>query len=548
MSVLKLQKNTRTLIMVLAALALLLLAEPTLARKDRGRKAKTRSNTSKSQKVEKSSRQPRSKQIRKTERKSRTRPAVSAKSTERRKVRRETAVSRKPRSVRRTLNKTRVARSTPVVRRSRGTKPESKIISDSHKRPRRHWPRKKPPEPKRKKRPSPSLSTSTRPSLSTRPARERSQHVRPSTEKSQHRIIDRNLKETVFRRRSSPVISRRKREITRRFKSPYRRRDSGRVRYREHRDVARKHRHRRRHDHVFRDRHRRLVNRIIWPRYRFILSYRWGPRVVFRYTYPYYHRKYVFVSLGGYWPIDYRYVRYYWYGWHPYYWSGYSPIASEVGGDTYNYYTYNYNYGDDETGQVYSTEPADGIRPVDHTTFADVRERMAQQAVEVPEDETQADRYFGQAVEAFEADDYGKAADKFAYAMKLADDDMVLPFAYAQALFADEKYTKAAEVLRSALKNVTPEKEGVFYPRGLYKDEDVLLEQIEKLSEKAEIFDFDADIQLLLGYQLLGIGEFDQAIEPLQKAGEDLQNADAAFVLLDLLEKIRTDENPGIDK
>ena len=40
------------------------------------------------------------------------------------------------------------------------------------------------------------------------------------------------------------------------------------------------------------------------------------------YYYPSYHRKYLFVSLGGYWPYSYRYQRYYWYGCHPYYWYG----------------------------------------------------------------------------------------------------------------------------------------------------------------------------------------------------------------------------------
>jgi hypothetical protein len=90
------------------------------------------------------------------------------------------------------------------------------------------------------------------------------------------------------------------------------------------------------------------------------------------------------------------------------------------------------------------------------------------------------------------------------------------------------------------LAKVRPEKEGVFYPRGLYPNEDVLLGQIDRLAEKAELFTFDADLQLLLGYQLLGIGEVDQAVEPLMYASKDLVNADAAAVLLELLEKIKT--------
>jgi hypothetical protein len=121
---------------------------------------------------------------------------------------------------------------------------------------------------------------------------------------------------------------------------------------------------------------------------------------------------------------------------------------------------------------------------------------------------------------------------------------MILPFAYAQALLANEQYTEAAGVLRAALAKVTPEKEGVFYPRGLYPGDDILFEQIDRLAEKAELYSFDADLQLLLGYQLLGIGKIDEAVEPLHQASQDLENAPAATVLLNLLEKIRA--NPDV--
>ncbi len=109
----------------------------------------------------------------------------------------------------------------------------------------------------------------------------------------------------------------------------------------------------------------------------------------------------------------------------------------------------------------------------------------------------------------------------------------------AQALLANEQYTEAANVLRSALEKVSPEKEGVFFARGLYPDDDVLSQQIDRLAEKAAAYSFDADLQLLWGYQLLGIGEVDEALEPLSRAMQDLQNATAAKVLLDLAEKIK---------
>ena len=310
---------------------------------------------------------------------------------------------------------------------------------------------------------------------------------------------------------------------------------SSNVLFRERRDVAR---HIRRYEHVYIDRHNTVCHRIAWPGYRFMVHYGWGPRFAFRYFYPYYHRRYVFVSLGGYWPLHYRYTRYYWYGCHPYRWYGYYPIAREVAGDTYNYYTYNYyNNGDTTASEVY--QPTSEIQPVDHTTFADVRERLAQEAAGEPDQVSLSDRYFEDAVKAFGAGDYDLAAETFAKAIEFAPDDMILPFAYCQALFAGEKYTEAAEVLRTALAKVSPEKEGVFYPRGLYAKDDVLFAQIGELAEKAELYSFDGDLQLLLGYQLLGIGEIDEAVEPLRLAGQNLRNASSATVLLELLEKIR---------
>jgi hypothetical protein len=286
----------------------------------------------------------------------------------------------------------------------------------------------------------------------------------------------------------------------------------------------------------------RLCYRTVWPGYRFMVQYSLGPWFTFRYVYPYYHRKYIFVSLGGYWPIGYTYRRYYWYGCHPYIWCGYYPIAREVQGDTYNYYTYNYYYDDNNVASG-SSQVIDGIPPVDHNTFADVREKLAQQATEEPGEVTPADTCFEEAVKAFEADNYDVAIEKFTEAIELAPDDMILPFAYSQALFAKEQYSEAAKVLRETLANVTPEKEGVFYPRGLYSDDDVLFEQINILAEKAELYSFDADLQLLLGYQLLGIGKLDEAVEPLQHASRDMENAVAATTLLNILEKIRTTDN-----
>jgi len=306
------------------------------------------------------------------------------------------------------------------------------------------------------------------------------------------------------------------------------------------------------------DHNARMCHRIIWPDFHYVVRYSYGPQCLFSYVHPFYHRKYVFVSLGGYWPIDYTYVRYYWYGWHPYTWYGYYPIPQEVPTGTYNYYTYNYYYDAEQGGyaggsaaaeqyQSSQTTTDNYMRPVDQNTFADVRERLAKQAAKTPAPKTEADTLFEEAVKAFEAEDYSTAVQQLSQAAELAPQDVVLPFAYSQALFANQQYAQAAEALRGALLKVSPcrkaspsgDKEGVFYPRGLYANDDVLFEHIQRLLDKVELYNNDADLQLLLGYHLLGIGETDYAVEPLQQASHDMKNADAAKVLLYVLEKIK---------
>jgi hypothetical protein len=286
-----------------------------------------------------------------------------------------------------------------------------------------------------------------------------------------------------------------------------------------------------RREHTYMDYSGRIRTRTITPSYRFILCYNRGPRHTFRYFYSYYHRKYVFVSLGGYWPFNCRFIRYYWYGYHPYYWCGYFPIAREVVDSSYTYYTYNYYYEDYPVSY-----------PPNSTLESQYYDNMDLQLAEEPAGVTLADIYFEEAVRAFEEGNYGLAIEKFAKAMELAPDDMILPFAYSQALFAAQRYTEAAEILRSALAKISPDKEGVFYPRGLYPKDEILLAQLDMLTEKAELYKFDADLQLLLGYQLLGLGRLDKAVTPLQNASLDLVNANAATILLEILERIRTSE------
>jgi hypothetical protein len=269
----------------------------------------------------------------------------------------------------------------------------------------------------------------------------------------------------------------------------------------------------------------------IGPTFSCWIGYRFGNYWSFGYVHPYYHRKYIFVSLDGYCPWDYDYARYYWYGWYPYRWYGYDPVPVEVGSDTNNYYTYNYYNTDNPPNQVAS---------VDENTFADVRAKLANQANAQPKPASAADTYFDEAVKAFEAGSYISAADKLSRAMALAPEDKVLPFAFAQSLIAIDNYADAANVLKASLANLDPDKEGVYFPRGLYSSDDVLFAQIDKIEAQANAEPSNGDLQLIAGYELMGIGENEKAFDYLQKAGQTLQDPRAAVVLLEVLDKINT--------
>jgi len=275
----------------------------------------------------------------------------------------------------------------------------------------------------------------------------------------------------------------------------------------------------------------RVFYPVVWPSYYYPVYYDFGPYSTFRYVYPYYHRKYVFVSLGGYWPIDYGYLRYYRYGCHPYDWYGYYPLAYEGGGDANSYYTYNtYNYYDDDVSESEET-------PIEDSN--DLRTELTEEPAKEPQEETLADRYFEKGVAAFEGGDYDLAALSFEDATRLEPEDMVLPFAYVQALLADQEYEKAAEILRSAVKELPPDQAGVFFPRGLYPDDEILFGHIDRLATQSKRNPYNSDLQLLLGYQFLGVGKYDQAEEPLRKAGLDHASKPSSQVMLSLLEKLK---------
>lgn len=279
-------------------------------------------------------------------------------------------------------------------------------------------------------------------------------------------------------------------------------------------------------DFVFFGSHRFLHHRIIHPDFFFLTFFTFGHHHIFHPIFPFHHVRFIFVNPFGFWPYDYNYYRYYQYGCYPYQWYGYNPVPYQYGSDTYNYYTYNY-YGSDAKG------------PLSEQELNSMRDYKAQP----PQPSTSVDEYFDAGVKAFEGGDYNTAIAKFALAREQAPDDKVLVFAYSQAYLSAGDYKSSAQVLRAALAKVTnPLTEGVFYPRGLYESDDVLLKQIDVLAEKANQNKQDTDLQLLLGYQYLGLGELDRAWEPLNIAGADSMNGSSAKTLLQMLDKLQTEQ------
>lgn len=188
--------------------------------------------------------------------------------------------------------------------------------------------------------------------------------------------------------------------------------------------------------------------------------------------------------------------------------------------NTYNYYTNENGVSDyslsDNPQSVYTTEDI----------------------LDEPEFESAADLCFSRAVELFESENYADAALQFREAISLSPDDIVLPFTYSQVLFANGDYAHAASVLREAIRKIPEEELTVYYPRGLYQDEQTLTEQISLLEIAAAGEPFDADYQLLLGYQYLGIGQLDKAYPPLTEAAGSPANAATAGKLLELAAKL----------
>jgi tetratricopeptide (TPR) repeat protein len=151
-----------------------------------------------------------------------------------------------------------------------------------------------------------------------------------------------------------------------------------------------------------------------------------------------------------------------------------------------------------------------------------------------------ADKLVDEGVKAFSAKDYATASEKFRSAVRLEPNDTVLPFMYAQALFANNEYEKSASVLDTVLTEMGPRQQrDVFYPRGLYSNETVLQSQIKNLERAVNMDPKNADLHLLLGYHYLGTGRLDEARSTLAPALNDKLSALPAQALVNLIEQVK---------
>jgi hypothetical protein len=218
--------------------------------------------------------------------------------------------------------------------------------------------------------------------------------------------------------------------------------------------------------------------------------------------------------------LDYGYPYYDYDGYYSRYDVLYPPPqvqSLQAQGNTYNYCTFNYFNGTEDS--------------------ATQNNPSAYHQRQLPQ-KTEVGIFYGDGVTAFKNGDYAEAAKNFQRAMRQANKFM--PFAYVQALFADEDYAEATEQLRLALDKLSPESDRILFPIFLYPSDQILLTQIEKLREQAGS---DSDLQLVVGYQLFGVKKMDEAVEFLNKAKSNSVNELAATKLLLIIEKTKTTTN-----
>jgi hypothetical protein len=256
--------------------------------------------------------------------------------------------------------------------------------------------------------------------------------------------------------------------------------------------------------------------------YRSYPSYNYGYK-----SYPYYNYHGKYSSYSGYYGRKYykhhkrpRHGRHYYYFSLPY---RYYYYPSSV--------VYEYHHYDPDSSYYSST---DQYQPGD--SYQSGKQYETQQQYQ-QQPSTDIDQRLDRIAESFASEDFFNAVYYSRRAAEQFPEDIPLKFVYAQSLMADNDYHRAAQALRQALDASDIENEGVFFPFGIYPNDKVLNAHIDKLKQKVSYEPSNSSYQLLLGYQLLGTGQSDDAKVALEKAKTNLENEKYADMLLSILER-----------
>jgi hypothetical protein len=234
-------------------------------------------------------------------------------------------------------------------------------------------------------------------------------------------------------------------------------------------------------------------------------------------------------------PTHYRYHKKRHYGRRYYYYSlpyRYYYYPSSV---VYEYHHYN------PDSSYYSS--TDQYQPDDSYQSESQYETQQQYEEQPPAD---IDQRLDRIAESFASGDFFNAVYYSRRAAEQYPEDVPLKFVYAQSLMADNDYHRAAQALRQALDASDIENEGVFFPFGIYPNDQALNAHIDKLKQKVGYEPSNSSYQLLLGYELLGTEQSEDAKEALEKAKTNLENEKYADMLLNILE--RSKESISEDK
>ncbi|MBE0537659.1 MAG: tetratricopeptide repeat protein [Phycisphaerae bacterium] len=234
----------------------------------------------------------------------------------------------------------------------------------------------------------------------------------------------------------------------------------------------------------------------------------------------------------SYYPYYYPYYSRYTYPGYPYY--GGAPYYDNFYYDRYNRpYDRPYNEPGEtyrQPGETRYEQPDDSSRE-EYEAFQ--QERQAEQA--------RVNEHLEQISEPFRRGDYAEALRQAEEAVAAQPDSPVLGFAYAQALVANGQYDQAAGVLRRSLNAVDMQTQGVLFGEDLYPDADALAERIADLENTAQSQPDAADLYLLLSYELIAAGRYDEVPGALDNA-RSYANLDAIRVLESIVEQLRNGE------